>query len=342
MSQMQEAPMQSHFYTLTHYPDGLPERELFALETQTLPELADGEVRIRNHWLSVDPYMRGRMSGRRTYIAPFELGKPMEGGAIGEVIASSHPTVKTGDTVSHMGGWRDIAQLPGDSVTPLPNNSQVPEQAYLGVLGMPGMTAWTGLNLIAECKASDTVLVSAASGAVGSLAVQLAKAKGCHVVGIAGAAHKLAWLESLGVEPVSYRDRSAQELSDAIMLASPDGIDVYFENVGGICLEAALSQLNDGARIALCGMIDSYNAKTPTPGPGNLSQLIARKAKIQGFIVADHWASYRYFLNEVTPQIAEGKLDYKETICEGLESTPDAFLALFEGGNTGKMLVKLI
>ncbi|MCG7577097.1 MULTISPECIES: NADP-dependent oxidoreductase [unclassified Halomonas] len=332
--------MQSRFYTLTDYPTGLPKRELFSLETQELPELADGEVRIRNHWLSVDPYMRGRMSGIRTYVAPFELGQPMEGGAIGEVIASKHADVKVGDKVSHMGGWRDIAQVPGDGVTALPD-SNVPDQAYLGVLGMPGMTAWTGLNLIAECKPGDNVLVSAASGAVGSLAVQLAKAKGCHVVGIAGAAHKLAWLESLGVEPVSYRDRSAQELSDAIKLASPNGIDVYYENVGGICLEAALSQLNEGARIAVCGMIDSYNAETPTPGPSNLSQLVVRKAKMQGFIVADHWSSYRYFLNEVAPQVADGKLDYKETIKEGLESTPDAFLALFEGGNTGKMLVKL-
>lgn len=332
--------MQSRFYTLTDYPTGLPKRELFSLETQELPELADGEARIRNHWLSVDPYMRGRMSGIRTYVAPFELGQPMEGGAIGEVIASKHADVKVGDKVSHMGGWRDIAQVPGDGVTALPD-SNVPDQAYLGVLGMPGMTAWTGLNLIAECKPGDNVLVSAASGAVGSLAVQLAKAKGCHVVGIAGAAHKLAWLESLGVEPVSYRDRSAQELSDAIKLASPNGIDVYYENVGGICLEAALSQLNEGARIAVCGMIDSYNAETPTPGPSNLSQLVVRKAKMQGFIVADHWSSYRYFLNEVAPQVADGKLDYKETIKEGLESTPDAFLALFEGGNTGKMLVKL-
>ncbi|MCD6437089.1 MAG: NADP-dependent oxidoreductase [Halomonas sp.] len=332
--------MQSRFFTLTNYPTGLPKRELFSLESQELSDLGEGEVRVRNRWLSVDPYMRGRMTGLRTYVAPFELGKPMEGGAIGEVIASNHPTIKEGDKVSHMGGWRDIAQVPGDSVTALPD-SDVPEQAYLGVLGMPGMTAWTGLNLIAECKPSDNVLVSAASGAVGSLAVQLAKAKGCHVVGIAGAAHKLAWLESLGVEPVSYQGRSAQELSDAIKLASPNGIDVYFENVGGICLEAALSQLNDGARIAVCGMIDSYNAEAPAPGPSNLSQLVVRKAKMQGFIVADHWSSYRYFLNEVSPQVAKGNIAYKETVKEGLESTPDAFLALFEGGNTGKMLVKL-
>lgn len=332
--------MISRFYTLTTYPEGLPDLSTFALESAELPELEEGEVRIQNRWLSVDPYMRGRMTGMRTYIAPFELGKPMEGGAIGEVIASRHPDIKEGQRVSHMGGWRDIAQLPGESVTPLPEGD-APEQAYLGVLGMPGMTAWTGLNLIAECKPSDNVLVSAASGAVGSLAVQLAKAKGCHVVGIAGAAHKLAWLESIGVEPVTYQDRTAQELSDAIKLASPNGIDVYFENVGGICLEAALAQLNEGARIAVCGMIEGYNAEAPAPGPRNLSQLVVRKARMQGFIVADHWASYRYFLNEVTPQVADGRIVYQETIKEGLESTPEAFLALFSGANTGKMLVKL-
>ncbi|WP_144982431.1 NADP-dependent oxidoreductase [Halomonas sp. C22] len=332
--------MISRFYTLTTYPAGLPDLSTFALESAELPELEEGEVRIQNRWLSVDPYMRGRMTGMRTYIAPFELGKPMEGGAIGEVIASRHPDIKEGQRVSHMGGWRDIAQLLGESVTPLPEGD-APEQAYLGVLGMPGMTAWTGLNLIAECKPSDNVLVSAASGAVGSLAVQLAKAKGCHVVGIAGAAHKLAWLESIGVEPVTYQDRTAQELSDAIKLASPNGIDVYFENVGGICLEAALAQLNEGARIAVCGMIEGYNAEAPAPGPRNLSQLVVRKARMQGFIVADHWASYRYFLNEVTPQVADGRIVYQETIKEGLESTPEAFLALFSGANTGKMLVKL-
>src|SRR5690554_1679064 len=256
--------MQSRYFTINDFPQGTPGRELFALREAELPALAEGEVRIRNTWLSVDPYMRGRMGGVKTYIAPFVLGDPLEGAAVGEVIESRDARLAVGDRVRHMAGWRDIAQLPGDQVEPLPG-IDVPEQAYLGVLGMPGMTAWTGLNLIAECKPSDNVLVSAASGAVGSLAVQLAKAKGCHVVGIAGAAHKLAWLESLGVEPVSYQGRSAQELSDAIKLASPNGIDVYFENVGGVCLEAALSQLNDGARIAVCGMIDSYNAEVPAP-----------------------------------------------------------------------------
>lgn len=332
--------MQSRFFTLTDYPNGLPEREQFKLETQSLPDLKPSEVRIRNHWLSVDPYMRGRMSGQHTYVAPFKLGQPMEGAAIGEVIASNDKRLKEGDIVSHMGGWRDIAQIPADGIYPL-LSTDVPKQAYLGVLGMPGMTAWTGLNRIAECRPGDNVLVSAASGAVGSLVVQLAKAKGCHVVGIAGAAHKLAWLESLGVEPVSYRDRTAKELSDAIQLASPEGIDVYYENVGGICLEAALSQLNEGARIAVCGMIDSYNAEKPAPGPSNLSQILVRKVRMQGFIVSDHWDHYGEFLKEVAPQVAAGDIDYKETVKEGLESTPDAFLELFKGGNTGKMLVSL-
>lgn len=332
--------MQMRFFTLTNYPVGLPDRTLFTLEKQTLPELDEGEVRIRNRWLSVDPYMRGRMSGKRTYVAPFELGKPMEGGAVGEVIASKDAHFKEGDLVSHMGGWRDIAQLPASGVQKLPN-IDVPEQAFLGVLGMPGMTAWTGLNLIAECQSSDKVLVSAASGAVGSLVVQLAKAKGCHVVGIAGAEHKLEWLASRGVEAVSYRNKNAEELERAIAQASPEGVDVYFENVGGICLEAALGQLNEHARIAVCGMIGSYNDTAPAPGPSNLSQLVVRKARMQGFIVADHWHRYADFLDEVGPQVAAGQIDYQETVEETLERTPDAFLALFEGANTGKMIVKL-
>ncbi|MFG6666120.1 NADP-dependent oxidoreductase [Halomonas sp. HNIBRBA4712] len=332
--------MQSRYFTLTDYPEGVPSREIFKLESQELPDLAHGEVRIKNRWLSVDPYMRGRMSGVRTYVPPFELGQPMDGGAIGEVIESNDEKLKVGDRVSHMGGWRDVAQVSGESVFKLPDHD-VPEQAYLGVLGMPGMTAWTGLNQIAECRAGDNVLVSAASGAVGSLVVQLAKAKGCHVVGIAGSAHKLAWLESIGVEPVTYKERTAKELGDAIALASPEGIDVYFENVGGTCLEAALDHLNEGARIAVCGMITSYNERQEGVGPGNLFQIVARRARMQGFIVADHWSNYGYFLNDVAPQVAKGTFDYQETVEEGLERTPDAFLALFEGGNTGKMLVKL-
>lgn len=205
----------ARYFVLKQIPKGLPRPEQFGIEEVTLPDLAPGEVRIRNRWLSVDPYMRGRMSGITTYVEPYALDEPMDGGAIGDVIESRHDSFQQGDRVRHMGGWRDVAQLPGDEVEALPT-FDVPEQAYLGVLGMPGMTAWTGLNLIAEMQAGHRVLVSAASGAVGSLAVQLAKAAGCHVVGVAGSQAKCEWLESLGVTAVNYRGKDAEELTQAL------------------------------------------------------------------------------------------------------------------------------
>ncbi|MEO1853096.1 NADP-dependent oxidoreductase [Chromohalobacter sp.] len=334
--------MESRYFTIHSHPKGLPTRDVFSLESQTLPALEAGEVRVRNRWLSVDPYMRGRMDGVTTYVEPFTLGQPLEGAAIGEVLESRDERFSPGDLVAHMGGWRDVAQLPGSSLQALPD-LEVPPQAFLGVLGMPGMTAWTGLNRIAQLKEGERVLVSAASGAVGSLAVQLAKAKGCHVVGIAGAPEKLEWLESLGVRAVSYRDKDARQLGADLHDASPEGFDVYYENVGGICLEAALDNIRVGARIAVCGLIDGYNAETPSPGPSNLSRLLIRRARMEGFIVTDaqNWEHYPTFLKDVGPLVAQGKLDYKETVEDGLERTPDAFLKLFEGGNTGKMLVRL-
>ncbi|NWO55973.1 NADP-dependent oxidoreductase [Chromohalobacter israelensis] len=334
--------MESRYFTIHSHPKGLPTRDVFSLESRTLPALEAGEVRVRNRWLSVDPYMRGRMDGVTTYVEPFTLGQPLEGAAIGEVLESRDERFSPGDLVAHMGGWRDVAQLPGSGLQALPD-LEVPPQAFLGVLGMPGMTAWTGLNRIAQLKEGERVLVSAASGAVGSLAVQLAKAKGCHVVGIAGAPEKLEWLESLGVRAVSYRDKDARQLGADLHDASPEGFDVYYENVGGICLEAALDNIRVGARIAVCGLIDGYNAETPSPGPSNLSRLLIRRARMEGFIVTDaqNWEHYSTFLKDVGPLVAQGKLDYKETVEDGLERTPDAFLKLFEGGNTGKMLVRL-
>lgn len=332
--------MQSQFFTLNSHPKGLPDSSLFDLQTAELPELSDGEVRIRNTWLSVDPYMRGRMDGVTTYVEPFELGKPMDGAAVGEVIASRDARFSEGDRVRHAGGWRDVAQLPGDQVEPLPD-IDVPEQAYLGILGMPGLTAWAGLNTIAEMQEGDNVLVSAASGAVGSLAVQLAKAKGGKVVGIAGSQAKLDWLESLDVTAVSYRNKDARQLSKDLKAACPDGFDVYYENVGGDCLEAALNNLRVGARIAVCGMISRYNDQSAAAGPGNLAMLLIRRARMQGFIVFEHWDQYPAFLNEVGPLVARGEIDYRETVEEGLEKTPEAFLKLFEGANQGKMLVRL-
>ncbi|SHF11936.1 hypothetical protein SAMN02745148_01829 [Modicisalibacter ilicicola DSM 19980] len=332
--------MQSRYYTITEYPEGLPGEEIFRLREEALPELNQGEVRVRNTWLSVDPYMRGRMSGVRTYIDPFELNMPLEGAAIGEVVESRDERFKMGDKVRHMAGWRDIAQLKGDELEPLPGH-QVPEQAYLGVLGMPGMTAWTGLNRIAEMKEGANVLVSAASGAVGSLAVQLAKAKGGQVVGIAGSQDKLDWLESRGVTAVSYRDRNARELTEALQDACPDGFDIYYENVGGVVLEAALNCLRTYARIAVCGMIARYNDEQPVPGPSNIANILIKRARMEGFIVFEHWNHYTTFLDEVGPLVERGEIDYRETVEQGLERTPAAFFKLFEGSNRGKMLVKL-
>ncbi|APE31347.1 NADP-dependent oxidoreductase [Halomonas aestuarii] len=332
--------MQSRYFTINDYPQGTPARELFELHEQELPTLGEGEVRIRNTWLSVDPYMRGRMSGVKTYIDPFELNAPLEGAAIGEVVESRDSAFPEGTKVRHMGGWRDIAQLPGAQLEPLPA-FEVPDQAYLGVLGMPGMTAWTGLNRIAEMQDGDNVLVSGAAGAVGSLAVQLAKAKGGTVVGIAGSQDKLDWLEARGVKAVSYRGKDAAQLTEALREACPEGFDVYYENVGGTCLEAALNTLRVGARIAVCGMIARYNENTPSAGPGNLAMILIRRARMEGFIVFDHWAHYPQFLEEVGPQVEGGQIDYEETVEEGLERTPDAFLKLFEGANRGKMLVRL-
>ncbi|MCA1768974.1 MAG: NADP-dependent oxidoreductase [Halomonas sp.] len=332
--------MQSRYFTINDFPQGTPARELFELHEAELTTLAEGEVRIRNTWLSVDPYMRGRMSGVKTYIDPFVIGEPLEGAAVGEVIESRDTRLTVGDKVRHMAGWRDIAQLPGDQVEALPD-IEVPEQTYLGVLGMPGMTAWTGLNRIAGMRDGDNVLVSAASGAVGSLAVQLAKARGGTVVGIAGAPEKLAWLESHGIQAVSYRGKDAQQLTEALQAVCPEGFDVYYENVGGVCLEAALNTLRVNGRIAVCGMIARYNAEGPMPGPSNLPMVLIKRLRMQGFIIFDHWSDYPRFLEEVGPKVANGEIDYAETVEEGLERTPDAFLALFAGTNTGKMLVRL-
>ncbi|WP_110665528.1 NADP-dependent oxidoreductase [Salinicola halophilus] len=330
----------SRYFTLKQFPEGLPKREDFALEETTLPALDHNEVRIRNRWLSVDPYMRGRMSGAMTYIEPYELRQPMSGAAVGEVMESNHPQFQVGQRVRHMGGWRDVAQLPGNEVEKLPDYD-VPEQAFLGVLGMPGMTAWTGLNRIARMQEGNRVLVSAASGAVGSLAVQLAKSAGCHVVGVAGSDDKCQWLEERGVHAVNYRGKDVDALTKALKDASPEGYDVYYENVGGPLMEAALASLRDHARVAICGLIDRYNDTEAGAGPRNINQLLFRKARMEGFIVMEHWDFYTDFLGEVAPFVEKGAIDYRETIEEGLESTPDAFIRLFEGSNFGKMLVKL-
>lgn len=331
---------QSRYFTIGEHPEGLPERSLFRLETQTLPSLAEGEVRIRNHWLSVDPYMRGRMSGVKTYIEPFKLNEPLEGGAVGEVIASRADGFREGDRVVHMGGWRDVAQVAAEGVIALPD-IRVPPQAFLGVLGMPGMTAWIGLERVAELKAEETVLISAASGAVGSLAAQLAQHRGCRVIGSAGSKEKRQWLEDRGIGALDHH-QSAEAIARDLERLAPQGVDVYYENVGGSMLEAALHAMNDFGRIAVCGMIARYNEVTPAPGPANIANVLIKRLRLQGFIVHEWIGGHeKAFYEEIGPLVAGGKIDYRETIEEGLERTPDAFLALFEGANQGKMLVRL-
>ncbi|MCM2130358.1 NADP-dependent oxidoreductase [Larsenimonas rhizosphaerae] len=329
----------SRYFTITSRPEGLPSPDVFSLEEMELPALGDGELHVRNLWLSVDPYMRNRMDGVKTYIEPFDLNAPLEGAALGEVVESRDERFKPGDKVRHMAGWRDEAHVSADSVERLPD-LDVPLQTYLGVLGMPGMTAWTGLNTIAGLGSDDTVLVSAASGAVGSLAVQLAHQKGCRVVGTAGSDEKCDWLKSLGVSPVNHH-QSAEALTKAIKAAAPQGIDVYFENVGGPMLDAGLASMNDYGRIAVCGMISRYNSAS-TEGPANIAMVLTKRMRMQGFIVLEHWADYQKFIEEAGPLVAAGKVEYQESVFDGLEATPEAFLSLFESGTyAGKRLVRL-
>ena len=329
----------SHQIQLLRRPVGMPSLADFTLVEVALPELQEGEVRVTNQWLSVDPYMRGRMSEAKSYVPPFPLNGPLDGGAIGMVEASRHPDFAVGDRVSSMLGWRDSFVANGAQLTRLPD-TRLPPQLFLGALGMPGMTAWTGLNRIARLQAGETVLVSAASGAVGSMVVQLAKRAGARVIGSTGSADKVAYLKTLGTdEVINYRE--TPDLDAELARLAPDGIHVYFENVGGAMLDAALNNMAVHGRIVMCGLIEQYNSKGEASGPRNLSQVIRKRLTMQGLIVFDHWQHYGEFLAEVTPAFDAGALHAEETVYQGLTSMPQAFIGLFEGRNTGKMLVKL-
>ncbi|PZT95041.1 MULTISPECIES: NADP-dependent oxidoreductase [Sphingomonas] len=323
---------------LVKRPQGMPVMTDFDLRDLPQRELADGEVRIANRWLSVDPYMRGRMNDVKSYVPPFQLDAPMDGGAVGEVIESKAADLPVGTRVQHMAGWRDEAIVPAKGVNKLPD-IDLPEQAFLGALGLTGMTAWFGLLAVAEAKAGDTVFVSAAAGAVGSVVVQIAKAKGMTVIGSAGGAEKVEWVRSLGADHViDYK--GDVPLVKALGAAALDGIDVYFDNVGGDHLDAALAHANQGARFAICGMIDGYNASQPT-SLRYLMRVIAARIRIQGFIVSDFMGRIAEFQQGMGEIVAGGNFQREETVVEGLENMPDAFLGLFSGQNKGKMLVKL-
>ena len=325
-------------WTLKSRPNGMPGAENFAIVDLPTAPLQPGELRIANRWLSVDPYMRGRMNDVKSYTPPFALGEPMQGGAIGEVVESAADGFATGDMVQHMAGWRDEAVVPAGQVQKLPAIGADP-QAFLGQLGMPGMTAYFGLLDVASAKEGDTVFVSAAAGAVGSTVVQIAKAKGMTVIATAGGADKCAWVRSIGADTViDYKAEGG--LTRAVMAAAPKGIDVYFDNVGGEHLDAALAAANERARFAICGMIEMYNTGAPTQ-LRFASRIIGARIRIQGFIVSDYMARAGEFYRDMAAWSAAGKLTREETIHDGLDSMPDAFLGLFSGGNRGKMLVRV-
>ena len=319
-------------------PSGVPSAADFRTVSVELPDPGPGEVLVRNTALSVDPYMRGRMNDVKSYVPPFELDSPLEGGAVGVVEASEDPSLQPGDSVLHMAGWREHALLPA-AATRKVDVDLVPASAYLGVLGMPGVTAYVGLTQVAPVKEGDTVFVSGAAGAVGSIAGQLARKLGAaKVIGSAGSPEKVAWLvDELGYDAAfDYHDGHPAKL-----LAPHGPIDVYFDNVGGDHLEAAIFHMADFGRIAACGSIAGYNATAPVPGPRNLAMLISKRLTIRGFIVSDHYDAAAEYFRVARGWVASDEIRYRETVVEGLDRTVEAFQALFTGDNTGKMIIRL-
>lgn len=325
---------------LKNRPVGLPGQSDFELVETNVAEIGEGEVLIRNIYMSVDPYMRGRMYDRKSYVPPFQLNQPLEGGCVGQVVASKNNKFTVGDCVMSMLGWREYAVSDGTGLTVVDPNL-VPIQTYLGTAGMPGMTAYIGLLDIGKPKEGETVFVSAASGAVGSVVCQIARLKGCRVVGSAGSDEKVKWLTQEAGIDAAFNYKKVDDLIAEFRKHCPRGIDVYFENVGGAHLEAALENMNSYGRIVMCGMISVYNATEPVAGPANLGYTVSKKLTIQGFIVSDHMNKRPQFISEMAAWIGEGKIKWKETILEGIANAPGAFIGLFKGENFGKMLVRL-
>ena len=331
--------MQSREIRLKSRPLGLPVADNFELATVTLGDPQAGEVLVRNRWMSVDPYMRGRMYDRPSYVPPFQIGDALQGGAIGEVVASNDPGFAAGDLVSTMFGWREAFIAPAAALEKLPKHEGVPDQAYLGVLGMPGLTAYAGLLEIGQPKTGDTVFVSGGAGAVGSVVAQIAKAKGCTVVATAGTDAKCDWLRSRGVDhAINYKNG---DLLGQVRAAVPKGIDIYFDNVGGEHLEVAIEMARPFARFAECGMISAYNETGAPVGPRNIIQVVGKSLKIQGFIVIQYAHLRPQFMADMAGWIGSGAIEWEETVMEGIDQAPAAFTGLFSGGNTGKMLVRV-
>ncbi|MEU8744297.1 NADP-dependent oxidoreductase [Streptomyces parvulus] len=340
MTDSPSLPAVNREWHLVTRPVGWPKPEDFALVEAEVPTPREGQVLVRNLYVSVDPYMRGRMSAAKSYAEPYELGKAMQGGAVGEVVASNAEGFAVGDHVLHFLGWREYAAVNAKSAVKVDPDA-APLSTYLGVLGMTGLTAYVGLLRTASFKEGDTVFVSGAAGAVGSQVGQVAKLKGAaRVIGSAGSDEKVRLLvDEYGFDAAfNYKDAP---VSEQLRAAAPDGIDVYFDNVGGDHLEAAIGSLNLNGRIAICGAISVYNNTEPAPGPKNLARLIQTRGRIEGFLVGDHYDLQPKFVEEVGPWVASGALKYRETVVEGIENNLEAFLGVLRGDNTGKMIVKL-
>jgi NADPH-dependent curcumin reductase CurA len=314
-------------------PQGAPVESDFELREVVDAEPADGEALVRNVFVSVDPYMRGRMTGVDTYVAGFGVGSSVDGGAVGRVVASRDPRLAEGDWVVSQLGWREQGVASADRLRKI-DPSVAPPSTALGVLGMPGLTAWVGLEVIGQVQEGETIYVSCAAGAVGSAAAQIARLKGLRVIGSAGTAEKVEWLRSLGIEAFDYHETPPKE-------ALADGIDAYFDNVGGEQLVAALTALRPHGRVIACGAISRYNDERAEPGPRNLFLMVTKRLRLQGFIVFDHYDRLKDFAAEVGPWVRDGKLTYRETILDGIENVPTAFAGLFRGDNIGKMLVRV-
>ena len=335
----------NHQIILASRPTGEPSVDNFRLVETPVGELAEGEVLVRNHFLSLDPYMRGRMNEGKSYAQPQPLGEVMIGGTVGEVVDSRNEHFKPGDQVVGMGGWQEYQRVAAGQrgVLQKVDTTHVPLSAYLGAVGMPGVTGWYGLVKIINPQAGETVVVSAASGAVGGAVGQLAKVRGCRVVGIAGGPDKCAQVvNELGFDAcIDYKAHGdLRALSKALKEACPDGIDGYFENVGGVILDAVMLRCNAFSRIAFCGMISGYNGE-PIPMQ-NPSLILVNRMKLEGFIVSEHMAVWPEALKELGTLVATGRLKYRETVAQGLAAAPEAFLGLLKGRNFGKQLVKLV
>ena len=330
---------------LVSRPQGEAVAENFRLVENPVPALAAGQVLVRHHFLSLDPYMRGRMNDAKSYAKPQNLNEVMGGGTVGEVVESKHPGYAPGDKVVGMGGWQEYsvvdAGVPG--MLRKADTARIPLSAYLGSVGMPGVTAWYGLTQICKPEAGKTIVVSAASGAVGSVVGQLAKARGCRAVGFAGGAEKCRYVvDELGFDAcVDYKAHTdAKSLYQALKEATPDGVDGHFENVGGAVLDAVLARMNAFGRIAMCGMISGYNgAPIPLAQP---SLILQSRLTIEGFIVSEHMDIWPQALTELGGMVASGKLKFRESVAQGLAAAPEAFLGLLKGKNFGKQLVKLV